>query len=601
MSSDNPSEFLAAYQRELIFLRQMGAEFATRYPKIAARLDLSEDTCTDPHVERLIESFAFLTARLQAQIDAEFPVFTSALLGSLYPHLTAPIPSLSVARLEPDMEGGVPSSGYEVRRHSPLFAAGSGDALVRFRTCYPVTLWPLSVSEARIENTDQYPFLDQMPKVSAVLRLRLQAGKVNFNEIAVDRLRFFLNAEAQTAFALYDLFCSGVLGVAICLDKKKEPAVLQPASALRPVGFGDDESVLTTPTQGHPGYRLLQEYFAFPEKFLFFDLDVPGVRRAKRTVDVLILLDEPPRRRLTIDAETFALGCTPIVNLFDRTTEPIRLEERQPEHRLVADSRQERSVGVHSLISVSASEDPSTVEIMEPIFSYRHPADSDGAVFYHAQRRLTGRADIPGSDLFLTFVDLRMDLAQPPHKTVYAHTLCTNRDLAAQVPAGAELQAEEGGPLARVVCLRKPTAQIEPPAGGSGMWRLVSQLSLNHLSLSGGEGSLPALRELLRLYRFNPTQSEDQINGIRRMSCRPVLRHLGDDAWRGYRQGLEVTLTLDETLYVGSSALLLTAVLSRFFGLYSAINSFTQLVVKSEQRQGTWKTWDPMAGALAVL
>ena len=598
MPADN-QEFLAAYQRELIFLRQMGAEFAQRYPKIAARLDLSEDTCADPHVERLIESFAFLTARLQGQLDAEFPVFTGALLGALYPHFTAPMPSLTVARFVPDPDQPMPGSGYEVPRHTPLFTQGSNGALVRFRTCYPTTLWPVTLTEARVENTDAYPFLDSMPKVAAVLRLRLTAGKGGFGDLST--LRFFVNAEPQTAFAVYDLLCSAVQGVALCHDKKKDPVVVQPPSSIRPAGFADNETILPTPEQGHPGYRLLQEYFAFPEKFLFFDLDLTALRQAKRTVDVLILLDEAPRRRLTIDAETFALGCTPIANLFERTTEPIRLEERQPEYRLVADSRQERSVGIHSLISVSASEDPSTVETVEPIFSYRHPADTDNAVFFHAQRRPTGRAEVPGTDFFLTFVDMRMDLAHPPHKTVYAHTLCTNRDLAAQMPANAELSAEDGGPFAAVVCLRKPTPQIDPPAGGASLWRLISQLSLNHLSLSGGDGSLSALKELLRLYRFNPLQSEDQINGIRKMACRPILRHLGEDAWRGFRQGLEVTLTFDETLYVGSSALLLSAVLSRFFGLYAAINSFTQLVVRSEQRQEKWKVWEPLAGALAVL
>jgi type VI secretion system protein ImpG len=204
--------------------------------------------------------------------------------------------------------------------------------------------------------------------------------------------------------------------------------------------------------------------------------------------------------------------------------------------------------------------------------------------------------------MYVSFVDLHFRPAQPPLSTVFAHTLCTNRGLCEQMPAGAALQIEEAAPLQEIVCLRKPTPQITVPLGGRALWLLISQLSLNHLSLSEGLDSLHGFQEILRLYRATAhTSSENQILGITKMSTRPVVRHIGQDAWRGFCQGLEVTLEFDEALYVGNSALLMSSVLSRFFGLYAYVNSFTELVVKSRQRQGVWKRWPPVAGEQGLL
>ncbi len=602
MASEQRDELLLAYQRELLYLRRQGAEFAARYPKIAARLDLAGDHCADPHVERLIESFAFLNARVQRQLDGEFPHFTSSLLNILYPHFLEPVPSMSIARFEADPDQGLPLSGYDLPVHSRLFAQTATGSLCRFRTAYPVTLWPIAVTEAQIENTERYAFLDQIPAALSVLRVRLQAQKAAFSQLTLDRLRFFLNGEGQTAYALYDLLFSATISVALLIDGKPEPVFLSP-EAITPVGLERDEAVLPSPPHGQPGYRLLQEYFVFPEKFLFFDLKLPEIRQADKVVDVLILLSEAPRRRLSVSADTFALGCAPIVNLFPKTTEPVRFDQRQLEYPLVADKREERTTEIHSILSVSSSADPSFTDTIAPFFSFTHPADDDThQAFYQARREPMVRRDVPGTEMYISFCDLRFQPKLPPVQTVYAHTLCTNRDLAEQMPAGALLQIEEAAPLREITCLRKPTPQIDLPLGGRGLWLLISQLSINHLSLTGGAESLHALHEILRLYRFSPDSSnENQVMGITQMNCRPVLRHVGQDAWRGFCQGLEVTLTFEESLYVGNSALLLSAVLGRFFGLYAAVNSFTQLVVKSNQRQGVWKRWQPMAGDQSIL
>jgi type VI secretion system protein ImpG len=603
MSRRTQEELLDLYQSELTYLRRMGAAFAESYPKVAGRLELGGDECPDPHVERLIEAFAFLTARIRLNLNEEFPEITSSLLEVLYPHYLRPVPSMTVARFDVDPGQGKLTTGHLVPRHTGLFTHTPDGLHCRFRTCYPVTLWPVEVAHAGFESTDRYDFLDRMPRVSTVLRIRIQAMSGSLKELELNRLRFYLNGEMRTASALYELLFAHTVRVALLPEGATEP-VLLPKTALRPVGLGADEEVIPYPPHSHPGYRLLQEYFTVPRKFLFFDLDHLEAHASERGFDLLLLLDRPPPERLTADRRNFVLGCTPAVNLFRRTTEPLRLHHRAPEYRLVPDVRRERTTEIHSIERVSASSDRSDeTQVVEPFYSFAHEVRGrEQAAFWTARRRPTGRKDLPGTEMWLSFLDLGFDPATPSRQTVYAHTLCTNRHLAEQLQDAALLQIEEAAPLHRIVALHPPTRQLDPALGGAAQWRLVSHLSLNHLSLTGGRDGVRALREILRLYSaFGQPSIDEQIRGIREMECRPVVRRVGADAWRGFCRGTEVTLTFDEEAYAGTSAFLLASVLNQFFALYASVNSFTQLVVRSQQREGTWKQWPPQAGEQIVL
>jgi type VI secretion system protein ImpG len=510
---------------------------------------------------------------------------------------------MSVAQFEADPEQGLPLSGFTIGRGARLFAQTDTGALCRFRTAAPVTLWPIELTAAAVEATDRYPALDAYPKGIAMIRLRLECRGESFAELDLRSLRLFISAPLESAAALYDLLLASTVGVVLLPGEGRPDVQFLGPQAVRPAGLEPEEAVLPAPVHAHPAYRLLQEYFLFPHKFLFFDIELPQIQRAQRVAEIGILLSELPPRSVSVNRSTFSLGCAPIVNLFNKTAEPIRLTQRLPEYALIADKREERTTEIHSIDKVSISADPASPKIIAPFFSFNHPADSEEhQAFYYARRAPTGRKDMPGTDMFLSFVDLRFSPSQPAVQTVFAHTLCTNRDLAAQMPARARLQLEDSAPVKTVTCLLKPTAQITPPSGGAALWQLVSHLSLNHLSLIGGQESRDALREILRLYRMSPTSAtENQILGIAGLSCRPKILQVGRDAWRGFVHGQEVTLEFDESMYVGHSALMMSAVLSRFFALYTSVNSFTQLVVRSRQRQEEWKRWPPLTGAQNLL
>ncbi len=615
MTDRGREELLRYYQEELSYLRTEGAAFAELYPKVAGRLGLTGEGGGDPHAELLLESFAFLTARLRRTLDQQFPEITSSLLEILHPQLLAPVPSMTVARFEPDPTQGKLTTGHRIPSGTPLFAeardvdAGSslppGRAVtLRFRTCYPVELWPVRIAEAALEPTDRYDFLDHRSDVGSVVRIRLECVQGDFQELAVERLRFHLTGELRESSALYEILLSKDHEVAL-LDPEGEKPVAPPRSgALHPVGFGEAEAVLPYPDRVHPGYRLLQEYFAFPRKYLFFDVDGLEVLDRGEVVDLLILLEDAPGSEVEVDEETFALGCTPVINLFSRTTEPLRIDQERVEYRLIPDVRRERSTEIHSIRSVTVfSEEDAQAEAVEPYYSFDHDtAEKGGGAFWHARRVATGRRDRPGTDMKITFVDLGFDPTRPAQDTLYAHTLCTNRRLAEQLPAGAALQIEESAPHSRIEVLYKPTIQRDPPLGGETRWRLISHLSLNHLSLESGPDALRALREILRLYApYGEATMERQIHGLRGITSEPAMTRVGAGAWRGFVAGRTVTLELDDQAFAGGSAFLFASVLRYFFGLYAQSNSFTETVVRRTRREGIWKRWPPLAGARELL
>ena len=599
----NDEEFLRYYWEELLYLRRLGQSFARTYPKIAARLELQGDECPDPHVERLIESFAFLTARIQRNLDADFPEIATELLTILYPHFLLPIPSMAVVRFDVDPERGKLTSGYTVPRHTKLFAHAGNGAICRWRTSADATLWPIEVTEVAFDSPSYYSFLDNAHDVGGVLRVRLISRADPFEQLEIDKLRFHLSGDSVIVAKLYELLLTSTRRVAVLPCAGGNPRFLR-GRAVQGVGFSDEEAILPYPLHSHPSYRLLQEYFSFPEKFHFIEVDNLQGTGSGEAIDLLFLLDRTPQTRMNLGPDNFVLGCAPVINLFEKTTEPIRIDHRRLEYRLVADARRETTTEVHSILSVSGTANPADrTRDYAPFYAWSHELGRRvQRTFWHARRVMSLYDQVVGTEVLLSFLDLDFNPTHPPAETIWAHTLCTNRLLASEMPAGALLQTDVASPISRIVILKKPTQPVAPPIGGQAVWRLVSHLSLNYLSMADSKESLRALQDILRLYATVESRSiEQQIAGIRGVGTRKIVRRFGDGGLRGFARGTEVTLTLDEGAYIGSSAFLFAAVLERFFALWASTNSFTQLVLRSPQRQEVWKQWPPTAGGRIVL
>ncbi|MGO9272163.1 MAG: type VI secretion system baseplate subunit TssF [Terriglobia bacterium] len=602
------------YESELTFLRQMGAEFAEKHPKIAARLLLEPDRCGDPHAERMLEAFALLAARVHLRIDDDFPQITEALLNILYPHYLRPIPSMSVAEFHTDPEQGKLTSGLRIPKETVLYSRPVEGVPCKFRTCYDTTLWPLKVSQAQWLTPDRLiPAL--RASEAAVLRVELECfPDVTFDKLEMETLAFYLNGEGAVVHTLYELLCRNCTRVIVRdpANPKAPPREL-PAQSLRPVGFGEDEAVLPYPRRSFVGYRLLQEYFAFPEKFFFLAFSgLSELQRAgfKSKAEILFLIssfeqrDRHHRLEVGVDARTVRLGCTPIVNLFAQTAEPVLVDQTRYQYPIVPDARRRQTMEVYSVDEV-VSTDPETHQTVayQPLYSQGHAVHGSSPGYWYVSRRPSTRKGDEGTDVFLSLVDLSARPLQLDYDTVTVRCTCTNRDLVGRLPFGSEsgdFEMAGGAAIKRIVALHKPSPTLRPPLEGKTLWSLISHLSLNYLSLAD-EGK-EALQKILEVYDFSESPDvKKQIGGITALEGRRHFTRVVSEYGVSFARGTRVEMEFDEDQFSGVGVYLFASVLEKFFGLYVSMNSFSQLVARSRQRKEPLGEWPPRAGQSILI
>jgi type VI secretion system protein ImpG len=605
-------DLLKHYNSELTFIRLMGERFALDNPKIAERLRLrADDASDDPHVERLIEAFAYLTARVRNKLEDELPEITEALLHVLYPHYLAPIPSMSIVQFKVDPNEVQLPTGYAIARHTELETDPSERESCRFRTCYPVTLWPVEVQSAFMAQAPlPAPVTQFSEDAVAVVRigLRCTANEASFATLGLRTLRFFLKGQPYVVHRLYELLFNNTVGLVVSRpDGRGELLTLAP-DALSPVGFARDEGLLPYPARSFLGYRLLTEYFALPQKFMFLDLNLDGIEsipQVGNTIVVYIYLNRVvPELARPISAETFQLGCTPVVNLFTQPAEPIRLTHTHFEYQVVPDRRRPESHEVYSVDKVMASPPQGDSLEFHPFFSTRHATKREKqTAFWLTTRRpaeVTAERKDHGTELYLSLVDLGFRPSAPANWVLEVQTTCLNRDLPAKLPFGGDQPRfqlrEQGGVVTRVVCLTPPTRALRPNLREGLLWKLISHLSLNHISLvanSDGE----ALREILKLYDFTDSdETRNQIDGIVGVSSQRVVGSIRTSGPLTFCRGAEVSIQFDEDRYTGSGLFLFASVLERFLALYCTVNSFTKLIATIKGRDGVLRRWPPRMG-----
>jgi type VI secretion system protein ImpG len=610
-------ELLLYYERELDYLRKSAANFAERYPKVASRLVLEPTKCEDPHVERLLEAFAFLAARIHLKLEDDFPEISEGLLSVVYPQLVRPVPSMSVVEFQLDAEKGKLTSGLKIDRHTPLFSKPISGIPCTFRTCYDTTLWPITVNSAELRPPSQLKPPVKTSDSAWAIRIELNCAKdVSFAALKPDTLRFYLDGESGLVNILYEILFSRLNRIQIrdLTPGSRLAPIFLPASALHPVGFGPDEGMIPYPSASFSGHRLLLEYFAFPEKFLFMDLTGLGAAAAagfKSGIEVIFLISEiegsgrVQRLELELSKKTFRLGCSPVANLFSQVAEPIQLNQRRSEYLIVPDVRRPYSVEVYSVDVVTAiNSADQKISTFEPFYSLRHYSRRDDrSCFWLARRRPSTRPNDDGTDVSLSLLDLSMSNIDPNATVLSVRTTCTNRDLPSRLPFGnqdSDFDMEGAAAMRRIVALRKPTAPVRPPLGKGILWRLVSHLSLNYLSLV--EEGKDALQEILRLYDVGRTAySQNVIQSIIDVRCSKQFARLVSEEGVCFARGLHIDLELDEDQFAGGGAFLFTSVLERFFGLAASLNSFTQLRVTTPQRKEGLYQWEPRSGRRVLV
>lgn len=614
---------LRHYNDELTHLREVGAEFAQEFPKIAARLSLDGLEVTDPYVERLLEGFAFLAARIQLKLDAEQPRLIQHLLETVYPGFLSPVPSMVIARMRPDPLDPNLTKGFTLKRGSALTAELTRGQNTRceFRTAHDVTLWPIEIASVQyFTHAPDLP-LAHLPvarQLKGGLRIKLKLhGGLSFRQLRLERLPLYISAPDEVAFRLHEL----VLGntVATWVSSKKPMQGFADAASVQPLGFSDEEALLPETLRGFSGHRLLQELAAMPQRFLFFD--VQDLARRLDQVDgaeaeiVLLFSRGDAALESLVDAGSLALFCTPAVNLFPKRLDRIQLGTDNWEHHVVPDRTRPMDYEVHTMESVTGY---GTAQVAEQKFlplyaSYHDESRNHGAYFTvrreprllsSRQRQDGPRSAYVGQEMFLSLVDPQAAPYREDIRQLSLNALVTNRDLPTLLPGNATTWAlDAAGPAGKIETLRGPTRPVQRLARGDVGWSLVSLLTLNYLSIAGDDPKRAAasLRSLLALH--GPEQDvawSKQVESLQWVEAKSVVRRLPFPGPLTFGCGVEVTALVDELGFQGSSAFLLGQVLSQLFARHASTNSFCETVLRSATRGEIYRS-KPRIGEKAVL
>lgn len=649
----------AYYERELAHLQTVSTEFAREFPKIAGRLALEDFPCVDPYVERLLESFAFLTSRVQLKLDSEFPRFTQNLLETVYPHYLAPTPSMCVVQFNHERAESGLAEGFTIPRDSVLRSLPARNMTpCEYRTSHSTTLWPVEIVEARYYTRD-VGMLDlhrvwgaaegdrrgpsatsYMHGVRAALRIRLKTtAALPFNKIALKDLEIYLKGGDATPWRLYEHLLGHVRNVIVRpVPVGKMTGTWQEPfdnSIVSRVGFSASESLLPYDSRSFQGYRLLHEYFTFPQRFAFVRVGSIAPALAKCDGQMIDLIFTLSQENLDlegrVDASNFALHCAPAVNLFPKRADRIFITDRSSEFQVIPDRTRPLDFEVYRVAGVTGFGSRSGDErTFRPFYAARNAdqdeADLASAAYYatnrvprvlsERERRSEARSSYGGGEVYLSLVDAKAAPFSTDLKQLAVETLCTNRDLPLQMPVGkgrTDFALDVGAPVESVRVVAGPTPPRASHAEGETSWRLISHLTLNYLSLTDedrdGDGQISpeegrgagALRELLKLYGdVGDPVIRKQIEGIKTIQTRPIARRVPTPGVVAFARGLEVTVTFEEILFEGTGVFLLGAVLEQFFARYVSMNSFTETVIRSEER-GEVMRWIPKVGQRPVL
>jgi type VI secretion system protein ImpG len=616
------------YKRELDHLKEMGKEFAIQFPKIAGRLNMSDQDVKDPYVERLLEGFAFLAARIQLKLDAEFPQFAQRLVEILYPNFLAPLPAMLIARLEPKAGDAALVTGAVIPRGSALHfpAAGGGSTECRFRTAHEVRLWPIEITGADYFSHASNLPLEQKPEwkrfgAGVRISIRLCDG-LDFSRIALEDLRIHCAGSDEVAYRLHELICGSALGIFVS-GKATSGGQFETldADAIEPVGFDEEHALLPVTLRGFEGYRLLQEFFAFPQRFLFFDLRGIGdsLRRlGGQEVDITILFarGDPSLMRL-VDQSCFALHCVPAVNLFEHRCDRIHITRETQELHVVPDRVRPMDFEIHTITSVTGyGVGMDSERRFMPLYAAFHTQDQQQDAYFavkrepriqsSTQRRDGLRSSYIGTEVYLSLVDPREAPFADDLQQVAVTALCSNRDLPVLVPrssSGNDLQLQHSAPVDSIRVIKGPSRPMPANGQASSAWLLINQMTLNHVTLLDTDNLQGAvgLRQLLRLYAHDGDATHQRlVDGLRSIGQRQIVRRLPMQGPIAFGRGVQLELTVDELAFQGSSAFLLGCVMERFFARYVSLNSFTETSVRSLTR-GVILTGRPRCGARLVL
>ena len=610
---------LQFYNEELAYLREGAREFGEEHETAAQQLGLKTPNDPDPYVERLLEGVAFLGARVQLKLADQFPEFTQHLLAAIQPHYLAPTPSICVAGFEPKDNDPALAEGYEVPRGTKLLATASehDNAEVTFRTGHAVRLYPVRISEVEYlsSRTAVASFAaSAVVRAEAGIRIRIEpTGAIPLEKLVIDDLPIYLDGSEAVPGELY----RQVIGETVAAFAR--PAVSASAKPIalplpRQGGFADDEALLPAEERSFRGYRILTEYFACPERFMFACLGGIGEAFAASqggACDIVLLLSRSSQVLSgALSPANFRLFATPAINLFEKQLGRVQISPNEHEYHVVPDRTRPLEFEVYRLLEVEAHlrDDPDARPVA-PLYALGALLyDWHDAIFFvprlamrklsSKRRKLLKRGDYVGTETWLSLTAPGNAERLADVKEIAIKALVTNRDLAAELTfRGTQHFAPPEGPVRTVSVLRSPSKPRAPLGLDDGAWRVIGHLTPNYATLAPEDRNDPAaLRDHLALYGPRDDASlRKQIDGIIGVTSRPVIRRVPGQGQLAVARGSRITVTLDDPSYDNGRLFLFSAVVERFLSDFATINSFTETIIETPG-EGVVARWPARIG-----
>lgn len=612
-------QLLHYYNEQLSYLRKQGKAFAETHPKVAGNLSLGPGDVEDPMVARLLEGFAFLSGRVQYNIEQGNQSITENLLSLLYPHYDLPVPAFSIIQLQPSDQL---EQAHTIPIHSELRVPTSeDDVFCEFRSCYETDLLPIGLSDIKWQRHFDVKPTKPNENIKTCFSLKLDClhPELTFKKLTNNKIRFFINLESHLAYSFYEALANNTEEITISYQGLDKEGVELTLDKLKFVGFDEKEAILPYPANSPKSYRILTEYFAYPQKFLFFDivdlglLDIPG---DLKSLCINVFLNSTDSKcEAAINDDSLLLNCCPIVNLFDEVAEPIHLNAQHAEYHVVpANKLSMRQAEVYSVKSmlVTTNVEGATTDIKAtPYFGKKYTMLTDKQhLYWHRQQKKCweiGEYHLPGTETYLIFSELNASLDdQDKSLIVTPKLLCTNRELTLEIPIGGdspkfEFHPEKIEQVDSIHCISRISKPRYRKRNRDKQLELLTHISVSQLCYDNHENSIDALKNTLSNYNIDTESDNPMIDkGIQDVKTKTITKRNPNSLKQGFCQGLEYTLTVDEQYFTENNMYLFANVLQYFLQQTCSINSFVQVVLETKQR-GVVKRWKPMLGTKKIL
>lgn len=597
--------FLKYYQDELLFLRKKSGKFAKKHPEIADKLDIKDGESTDPYTERIIESVAFMAAKLSQRIDDNEQNIAFHLLSALYPNLINVFPPCSIAKFEPENNISL-LNHLKINKWTNLFVRSKNGAECQFRTLYPLAIYPISISQINLLKVSKKIGGDD----GWCLEIKIKTNSVPIEQLQLDDLLFHINSNIiENALILYEaIFSNPKRDIFV---KVGEQHFNLDFKNIVPCGFASGESVCPVSPYSTNCFQLFQEILHFKRKFMFFRIVNVGKviteSGIKNVDEISIIIDINVSEEHIfeiVNNDSIILNATPIVNLFPITSDPFRFDGTQAKYLLLADQSRDESLEIHSISELHIIDNVTKEdEIIQPYFSLEVDSDTNVVhdLYWIHSKESSEIRRLDGYDIYISLVDTKMNPFKVYADVVYAKTLCTNRNATSDIPVLSKFyvdSVETAGYIATL--LHKTTEPVSLLNGTTALWNLISHLSSNHLSIANEENLLQTIRKIVKIFSGgNDLKVSELLDGIKSIDITDTIQRFGNDAWRGFVKGKKVNITVSEENT--EFTYLICTIINEYLSDIISINSFVETSMISSLSGKPLASWLPTSGRKDVF